>query len=307
MMTVILLLGCLLLNVTEADNAVDLQGKTCQITDGDVSMFDGREVRNGTLVIAEGTYRLQVKKEGGTCLRIGDNTELVIDDHLQLAPNAFKSYDIIRIVGRHVKVRGKGSITGDRHKHTGREGEWGMGIRLDGAEDVSVSGITIADCWGDCIYIGGSSKNIRVSNCLLRGSRRQGISITKAEGVTISHCQIANISGTNPQYAIDIEPNRRCTVDNVLIEHVTVTGCEGGFRASLGKKTYDNARIGKVEIRHCHVSAKSRHTIFLGGCEQAVVTNCVIETRQGEKPILSRLVGSLTQKNNKVIYTKTKR
>lgn len=302
---VIFVLSCLLLNVMGTDDAVDLQGKTCQISSGDVSMFDGREVRNGTLVIAEGSYRVQVKKEGGTCLRIGDNMEVVIDGRLQLAPNAFRSYDVIRIVGSNVKIHGKGSITGDRHAHTGREGEWGMGIRLDGAENVTVSGITIADCWGDCIYIGGG-KNIRVSNCQLRGSRRQGISITKAENITISNCKISNISGTMPQYAICIEPNKRCLVDNVVIENVTVAGCEGGIRAVLGKKTFGNARIGKVEIRHCHVSAKSRHTIHFAGCEQAVVTNCVIETLKGEKPILTRHVGSLLENNNKVIYTKTR-
>jgi parallel beta-helix repeat protein len=304
--TVLLVLSCLFLNVTGNDSIVDLQGKTCQIMDGDVSMFDGREVKNGTLVIAEGSYRLQVKKEGGACLRIGDNTEVVINGRLALAPNCFKSCDMIRIVGSHVKIHGKGSIRGDRHTHTGREGEWGMGIRLDGAENVTVSGITIANCWGDCIYVGGGSKNIRVSNCKLQGSRRQGISVTKATGVTISNCKIADISGTMPQYAICIEPNKRCIVDNVVIENVTVTGCEGGFRAVLGKSTFDNARIGKVEIRNCHVSAKSRHTIHFAGCEQAVVTNCVIETLKGEKPILTRHVGSLLENNNKVIYTKTR-
>lgn len=301
--TLILTFGCLILNMIEAGcNDMDLQGKTLRITDGDVAIFDGRTVRNGSLVIAEGSFLIHVKKEGAACLVIGDNTELVVDGVLQLAPNSFKSYDMIRIVGNNVKIHGRGSITGDRYKHTGRDGEWGMGIRLDGANDVSVSGITIADCWGDCIYVGGGSKDVQISDCLLRGSRRQGISMTKADGVTISSCTIANISGTSPQYAIDIEPNRQCTVDNVLIDHVTVTGCEGGFRATLGKRTIDNARIGKVEIRNCRVSAKSRHTIHLAGCEQAVVNDCTIETRKGEKPILARKVGRLSDNNNKVIH-----
>jgi parallel beta-helix repeat protein len=177
-----------------------------------------------------------------------------------------------------------------------------MGIHLDGASHVTVSGLTIADCWGDCIYIGGDSKNIEISDCHLRGSRRQGVSIVKADSVTISNCRIADISGTNPQYAIDIEPNKRCVVDNVLIENVTVTGCEGGFRAVIGKEEFGNARIGKVEILNCNVMAKSRQTIFLGGCDEAVVNNCVIETRKGEKPILSRKVGHMSEMNNKVIY-----
>ena len=297
-----LALCCLFLSLAGVCFAMDLQGDTCVISDGDVSMFDGREIKNGMLVISEGNYLLRVKEEGGACLIIGDNMQLVIDGTLRLASNEFKSCDIIRVEGCHVKIYGKGSIIGDRFIHIGYQGEWGMGIRMDGSSDVTVSGLTIANCWGDCIYIGGGSKNTQISDCLLRGSRRQGISITKADGVTISSCRIANISGTNPQYAIDIEPNKRCVVDNVLIRDVTVTDCEGGFRATLGKRTYGNARIGKVEIRNCHVMAKSRHTIHFAGCDQAVVKDCVIEIRIGEKPILSRMVGNLSEMNNQVIY-----
>lgn len=283
---------------------MDLKGTTYRVAAGDVSIFDGREVRNGTLVIPEGDYLLQAKKERDACLTIGDDTELVIDGHLQLAPNAFKSYDIIRVVGSNVKIHGKGSITGDGHGHTGSDGEWGMGIRLHGASNVTVCGLTIADCWGDCIYIGGGSNDIQITECLLRESRRQGISITKADGVTISDCNIANISGTNPQYAIDIEPNQQCAVDNISISNVVVTDCEGGFRAIIGKKGFGNARIGKVEISHCQVMAKSRHPLHFAGCDEAIVRDCTIETRRGKKPILSRQVAKLTKENNKVIYKK---
>lgn len=297
-----LALCCLLLGVTEICDAMDLQGDTCWISNGDISLFDGREIKNGTLVISEGDYLLRVKKEGDACLIVGDNMELIIDGTLLLAPNRFKNCDIIRVVGNNVNIYGKGSIIGDRFVHIGHEGEWGMGIRLHGSKNVTLSGLTITDCWGDCIYIGGNSRNTHIFNCQLRGSRRQGISITKADSVTISNCTIADISGTNPQYAIDIEPNKRCTVGNVLISGVTVANCEGGFRAILGKKTYGNARIGKVEIRNCHIMAKSRHTIHFAGCEQAVIEDCIIETRRGEKPILSRKVGQLSENNNHVVY-----
>ena len=90
----------------------------------------------------------------------------------------------------------------------------------------------------------------------------------------------------------------------MLIRNVTVTGCEGGFRAAIGKEEYGNARIGKVEIRNCNVTAKSRHTLHFAGCEQAVVEDCVIETRKGEKPILARQVGHLSEKNNEVRVAK---
>lgn len=263
---------------------------------------DGGSVANGRFVIPEGNHIVKITKEKGAWLTVGDNTELVIDGNVRLEGNGFSSCDIIRVTGRNVRIKGKGSIVGDRDTHKGKNGEWGMGIRLHGATDITLSGLTIKDCWGDCIYIGGRSKNIKIDNCVLRGSRRQGISMTKADGVTVSNCRIADISGTNPQYAIDIEPNKHCVVDNVLIRNVTVTGCEGGFRAVIGKKAFGNARIGKVEIRNSHVMAKTRHTLHFAGCEQAIVRDCIIETRKGERPIHSRHVGNLTEKNNKVIY-----
>ena len=263
---------------------------------------DGGSVANGRFVIPEGNHIVKITKEKGAWLTVGDNTELVIDGNVRLEGNGFSSCDIIRVTGRNVRIKGKGSIVGDRDTHKGKNGEWGMGIRLHGATDITLSGLTIKDCWGDCIYIGGRSKNIKIDNCVLRGSRRQGISMTKADGVTVSNCRIADISGTNPQYAIDIEPNKHCVVDNVLIRNVTVTGCEGGVRAVIGKKAFGNARIGKVEIRNSHVMAKTRHTLHFAGCEQAIVRDCIIETRKGEQPILSRHVGNLTEKNNKEIY-----
>ena len=263
---------------------------------------NGGNIANGRFVISAGDYIVKITKEKGAWLTVGDNTELVIDGNIQLEGNVFSSCDVIKVTGRNVRIHGKGSITGDRRTHKGKDGEWGMGIRLHGAKDVTLKGLTISDCWGDCIYISGGSKGVKIDSCVLCGSRRQGISITKADNVTISNCHIADISGTNPQYAIDIEPNKQCVVDNVMIRNVNVTNCEGGFRAILGKKTYGNARIGKVEISGCQVMAKSRHTIQFAGCDQAIVSDCMIETRKGEMPILSRLVGKLTEKNNKVVY-----
>ena len=262
---------------------------------------EGGRIAKGSFVIPEGEHIVRITEEKGAWLTVGDSTELVIDGNLRLEGNEWRSCDIIRVKGSHVRIHGKGSIVGDRWTHQGEEGEWGMGIRLYGAEDVTVSGLTIANCWGDCIYIGGETERVTIDSCVLRGSRRQGISITKGNDVTVSDCQIADISGTNPQYAIDIEPNRHCVVDNVLIKNVSVKNCEGGFRAIIGKKAYGNARIGKVEIRDCKVMAKSRHTLHFAGCEEAIVQDCTIETRRREKPILARHVGNLTKKNNKVI------
>lgn len=262
----------------------------------------GGYIAGGTYVIPQGNHAVRITEENGAWLTVGDNTELIIEGDVRLEGNGFRGCDIIRVTGRNVHIHGKGSIVGDRWMHKGRKGEWGMGIRLHGAMDVTLRGLTIKDCWGDCIYVGGKTERVTIDSCQLRGSRRQGISITQANHVTISNSTIANISGTNPQYAIDIEPNRRCVIDNVLVSNVTVTNCEGGFRAIIGKKAHGNSRIGKVEIRNCRVMAKSRQTLHFAGCEQAIVKDCIIETRKGEKPILSRHVGRMEEKNNNVVY-----
>ena len=198
-------------------SVVDLEGGTLRVTGGDVTIFDGREVRNGRVVIGAGDYVVEVRENGGTCLTIGDNTELIIDGTLRLAPNAFEQYDMIRIVGKGVKVRGKGCLVGDRTTHRGKGGEWGMGIYVRGAREVTLSGVRVKDCWGDCVYVGRKAGRVTIENCSLEWGRRQGISVTGADSVVVRNCTISNVGGTNPQYAIDVEPNRGCSVNYVRI------------------------------------------------------------------------------------------
>lgn len=264
--------------------------------------YNGGYISNGRFVIPAGDHLVKIIKEKGAWLTVGNNTELVIDGNIQLDGNEFLCCDIIKVTGKNVLIHGKGSITGDRLTHKGEKGEWGMGIRLHNVNDVTIKGITISNCWGDCIYIGGKSEKIKIDGCVLSGSRRQGISITSGIDVTISDCSISDISGTMPQYAIDIEPNFRCVVDNILIKNVTINNCEGGFRAIIGKKGVGNARIGRVEIQGSYLMAKSRHSIQFSGCEEAIVKDCTIEVRKREKPILFRYGSSLIDENNKVIY-----
>ena len=107
-----------------------------------------------------------------------------------------------------------------------------MGVDFFRVENASISGITIKDCWGDCIYVGDESKNVTIDNCILNNGRRQGISITSANGVIVRKCTICDVGGTDPEYAIDIEPNKGKTIDNILIENVTVKNCKGGFMAN---------------------------------------------------------------------------
>lgn len=232
---------------------------------------------NNTIIIEEGEYTVKVQSESETCILLGSNTHLVLNGNVRLKPNNFKSYNIFQATGENIRIEGYGCIIGDKEMHTGTEGEWGMGINLSGAVNTSVKGVTVKDCWGDCIYVGGRSRNVQMENCRLDNGRRQGISVTKADSVTIRNCLIMNVSGKNPQYAIDIEPNSRDTVDHVIIENVEVKNSIGGIVVSkIPRKDKSGATIGSVTIKNCILTARKKYPLCIRGCDYASIDSCTL-------------------------------
>jgi len=264
----------------------------------DVVALANPEVKN-SIMIEKGEYKVNAEKNKDVCIPICGNTDLIIKGTIRLAPNDLKSCDIIQAKGENINIRGNGTIIGDKHTHTGKEGEWGMGIILNGAMNATISGLTIKDCWGDCIYVGGSSRNVLIEHCKLDHGRRQGISITKANGVTIRNCVITNVSGTNPQYAIDVEPNRRDSVDNIIIENVTVMDCAGGFLVTRGriKEGAETPWIGKVVIQNCQVACKRKIPVNVKRCEEVKIEKNTLYAT-GRTAIYVLETGKATVQNN---------
>ena len=254
------------------------------------------------IVIEKGEYKVRAKKNKDVCVPICSNTDIIIKGTIRLAPNDYTSYNIIQAKGENINIKGNGTIIGDKHTHTGTEGEWGMGIDLRGAINTTVTGLTIKDCWGDCIYVGGNSQKVIIEKCKLDHGRRQGISVTKANGVTIRNCTITNVGGTAPEYAIDIEPNRRDSVDNIIIENVNVKDCEGGFKVTKGK-TEEGATtpwIGSVTIRNCKVSSKRKVPVAIKRCEEVNIENSYLYAQKGRTTITVTETGKAVVLNNKV-------
>ncbi len=158
---------------------------------------------------------------------------------LKAIPNSSGSYQIVAVVAStNVTILG-GTIEGERGAHTGAGGEWGMGIGISGSENVVVDGVTVKECWGDGIYIGGaSSKNVTLRNMIADHNRRQGLSITNADGITVRDSIFKNTDGTSPKSGIDIEPNSGQTVKDVLI-----TGCTSQNNLGRGFLVYGGAGL----------------------------------------------------------------
>lgn len=265
----------------------------------DVLALANPSIKN-TIVIGEGAYTVEAKHEKDACLTVCSNTEMVLNGSITLMPNNFLMCDVIRLEGENIILRGKGQIVGDKFTHTGTEGEWGMGIHISNAKNVTVSDLTIKNCWGDCIYINKQSKNVVIDGCRLDHGRRQGISVICADGVTIRKCVITNVGGTNPQYGIDIEPNAKDYVDHVKIEHVTINKCKGGITTLGRKRKY--IQIGSVCITDCEISSTKRIPLRVRTTKSVTVRNCKIYSPRDLNAVLADGVDNLQLEGNHITF-----
>lgn len=238
----------------------------------DVIALSNHSVRND-IYIKPGDYIVSVDSENQSCLKLTSNTNIYIEGQITLLPNPYAHYNIIHVIGENICISGTGTIIGDKDMHTGTDGEWGMGVRFSNARNCSLLGLNIKNCWGDCVYIGGNSSFINVKQCTFRNGRRQGISITSGNNISIEECEIYDISGTNPMYAIDIEPNRSNIVDSVFIRKVKTYNCKGGIMCT--RSTKSDSSIGYVEITNCVVSGTSeKYSYRFKGVDYVVLKRC---------------------------------
>ena len=215
----------------------------------DVLALANPEVENN-VVIEDKVYTVSAKSFKAA-LNVCSNTTLIINGTIQLLPNEYKGCSILQVNGsENVVIKGSGSLIGDKNEHKGTEGEWGHGINILKSKDVTIEGLNVKSCWGDCIYVGNESSNIIIDNCNLNDGRRQGISVTSADGVVINGCIITNVFGTAPQHGIDIEPNKGESVNNVRIENVAISNCHGGIMSWRP----ESASIGDIIIKNCAIS-----------------------------------------------------
>lgn len=218
-------------------------------------------------------YPLLVNEEG---LSIRSNTELVFRENSKLImkPNSETHYAVLDITNaKNVNVY-FANIEGDRFRHLTNKGEWGMGIRIQGSQNVNLHAPVISDCWGDGIYIrslaGAQSKGITIKNFKINRARRNGISIISADGLLIENGLISGTVGTAPQSAIDIEPNRPSdTLKNIVIRDLITHDNKGdGIMILLANLTLKGEEKGSqnvsIEIDN-HTDIGSSYPVRING------------------------------------------
>ena len=110
-------------------------------------------------------------------------------------------------------------------------------------------------------------------------------------------CIIEDISGTLPECAIDIESNKNDTVDNVVIDNVTIRNCASGI-AAYGKAS--NSRIGLVTVKNCSLRQINKIVMSYSYSDSIFVNRCKIYGNNDEIRITCNKVKNATFTRNYV-------
>lgn len=204
-------------------------------------------------------FPVLINKKG---IEISSNSIIIFRENSELimSPNAEKMYTILNVLKKENIIIYNPALNGDRGQHLGNDGEWGMGININGSRKVSIYNPYIKNNWGDGIYIGiregGENHNITISGGLLDYNRRNGISVISANNLKIENVTISNTFGTLPMAGIDIEPNdMHSNLENLIFENIKIINSLSGFQISLNyygsKNISKNASINvnKLEVR----------------------------------------------------------
>ncbi len=118
-------------------------------------------------------------------------------------------------------------------EHASDGSEYRHCLDLEGAGNVTISGISCNQSGGDGLYIGAGpqgqpSQNVTVTDCIFDQNFRQGWSLISGQHIFVYRSYFTNTSGTAPESGIDVEPNKPSNpVSDVHIEDSFTTGNAG--------------------------------------------------------------------------------
>jgi len=205
----------------------------------------------------------------GLGLTIPSNREIEFEEGAELKANGtdLSSYHIVRVQGvQNVKLV-KPKIVGERATHIGTTGEWGFGIAVDNAKNITLIQPKCSDCWGDGIYLGDLNENITIDRPICDNNRRQGISVIACKTLTIIDPILKNTNGTNPQSGIDFEPNLGTSgLENIrLINPYTENNVGMGVLFTLAALS-NTDKIIDITVEN-HKDVGSGNGLYIGACD----------------------------------------
>ena len=172
---------------------------------------------NSTIYFPDGEYLVDAEKNNQLKLKSNINVELSPFATIKVIPNANTNYELFLLSNvENVHING-GTLKGDKEEHLGTTGEWGHCFKLEYTKNVNIENVNIEDFWGDGISFGGKTYegrpiNTTLKDVYIKNCRRQGISVTNADGIYGKNIHISDIAGTMPESGIDFEPDNSSEV-----------------------------------------------------------------------------------------------
>lgn len=254
--------------------------------------------------------------------------------------NSSHQYNILFSKDQHDICIKNGTVCGDLEAHTGKDGQWGHGIALEGVSNYIIENVECTQCWGDgvnlqvshngdgietsSITMSGHCMNGRLINVRSYHNRRQGMTIGGAIYLDVVDCEFSYTKGTNPQSGVDIEPNKPVNV----VSHVTFQNClfasneHQGLTLS-GESIYDiniknnefrsnggydiSVRGKKVNIDNCYVTSgyEKLKVRFVADAEDVNVSNCILSSIYAQHSKVGETVKGIRIKDCKFDWTRS--
>jgi hypothetical protein len=173
---------------------------------------------------------------------VPSNSNIIFQQNSKLLtkPNSLNGYEILSLRDVSNVTIYRPFVVGDKYTHTGTTGEHGHGIVVRGAcKNINIIEPETNELWGDGIYIGqtvdtveSTPENVTITKPIGRRNRRQGMSITSVNGLTVTDPQWWDTKSSDcptplqagPHAGVDIEPNSV----NSLLRGIKFSGVRGG-------------------------------------------------------------------------------
>lgn len=241
--------------------------------------FNGSAVENclamnnaniNTEILIDGDHSVVVPVNTTAGIIVKDNTIMRISGVVTKSENSATSVSSIFTLGNNVTVYG-GTIDGNKSAFSSTN-EYGHGISIEGANNVSILGVKIVNCHGDGVYVGDPqtiSTEINIIGCEIDGCRRNGISVIYAQNLVVEDTYIHDVYATAPGAAIDVEPNyayqynKNIVVRNCRIENCLYCVSLSGTNVPIENTLVENVRASMTDYKNLVVCTNTKNTSFV--------------------------------------------
>lgn len=159
-------------------------------------------------------------------LRIYSNTQITFENSVYISGLQTKINGTMFLIydSDNVTITGKNVIVDDLNpNYQSYPTEWRNIFGIHGGKDITIEGIKAINGGGDGFYIGSGGirpfcENIKLTDIVASGNRRQGLSIITGKKVYVLRAVFENTSGILPGAGVDIEPNS----SNHFLEHIVL-------------------------------------------------------------------------------------